>query len=76
MASYNGLLQWPMSRERTMSNQPVTLTYEVDLLSGEPLALPANLTANLGAGRWLIPVGDRPLSNCPQRFTQIAIAIL
>ena len=39
-----------------MSNQPVMLTYEVDLLPGEPLALPSDFTANIGAGRWLITI--------------------
>jgi hypothetical protein len=39
-----------------MSNQPVTLTYEVDLRPGEALALPSDLTANLAAGRWLITI--------------------
>jgi hypothetical protein len=39
-----------------MNSKLVNLTYEVQLQSGETLALPDTLTKNIGAGRWLITI--------------------
>ena len=39
-----------------MRSQPVKLTYEIDLQAGELLALPSELTASIGAGRWLVTI--------------------
>jgi len=46
-----------------MRSQPVKLTYEIDLQPGERLALPPELTASLGAGRWLVTI--QPVSPLP-----------
>ena len=43
-----------------MRSQPVKLTYEIELQPGEALVLPPELTASVGAGRWLITV--QPIS--------------
>jgi D-lyxose ketol-isomerase len=43
-----------------MQVQPVQLTYEINLQPGEQLALPPELTASIGAGRWLVTI--QPLS--------------
>jgi hypothetical protein len=47
----------------SMRTQLVQLTYEVDLQPGEQLALPQELIANVGAGRWLVTV--QPSSSDP-----------
>jgi len=39
-----------------MRSQPVKLTYEIDLQPGERLNLPPELTASIGAGRWLVTI--------------------
>ena len=39
-----------------MRSQQVLLTYEIDLQPGELLALPPELTASIGAGRWLVTI--------------------
>lgn len=39
-----------------MKSRPVKLTYEIDLQPGEQLALPPELTASIGSGRWLITI--------------------
>jgi len=44
-----------------MSNPSVKLTYEIDLQPGESLALPPELIASIGAGRWLVTI--QPLSS-------------
>lgn len=46
-----------------MRSQPVKLTYEIDLQPGELLALPPELTASIGAGRWLVTI--QPVSPPP-----------
>jgi D-lyxose ketol-isomerase len=53
-----------------MRSQPVKLTYEIDLQPGEQLNLPPELTASIGAGRWLVtiqsvlsPTGSLPTRN-------------
>ncbi len=43
-----------------MRSQPVHLTYEIDLNPGETLTLPPELTASIGAGRWLITIQPAP----------------
>ncbi len=48
-----------------MTSQPVNLTYEVNLQPGEPFQLPPELTANIGAGRWLVTI--QSVSSTPQR---------
>ncbi len=48
-----------------MRSQSVKLSYEIDLQPGELLALPPELTASVGAGRWLVtiqPVSAPPVS--------------
>jgi D-lyxose ketol-isomerase len=39
-----------------MKSQLVKLTYEIDLQPGEQITLPPELTASIGAGRWLITI--------------------
>jgi hypothetical protein len=39
-----------------MKSQPINITYEIDLQPGELLNLPPELTARIGAGRWLITI--------------------
>lgn len=39
-----------------MRSQSNKLTYEIDLQPGELLALPPELTASIGAGRWLVTI--------------------
>ena len=46
-----------------MRSQQVLLTYEIDLQPGELLALPPELTASIGAGRWLVTI--QPVSPPP-----------
>jgi D-lyxose ketol-isomerase len=46
-----------------MRSQPVKLTYEIDLQPGELLALPPELTASIGAGRWQVTI--QPVSPSP-----------
>ncbi|MCY7393151.1 MAG: hypothetical protein LH647_17160 [Leptolyngbyaceae cyanobacterium CAN_BIN12] len=46
-----------------MRSQPVKLTYEIDLQPGELLNLPPELTASIGAGRWLVTI--QPVSSPP-----------
>jgi hypothetical protein len=43
-----------------MRSQPVNLTYEIDLQPGEMLNLPPELTASIGAGRWLVTIQPVP----------------
>ncbi|MBV8886965.1 MAG: hypothetical protein JO235_23635 [Chroococcidiopsidaceae cyanobacterium CP_BM_RX_35] len=49
-----------------MKSQPVKLTYEIDLQPGELLALPPELTASIGAGRWLVTIQPVFPSPVPQ----------
>lgn len=44
-----------------MKSQPIKLTYEIDLQPGERLVLPPELTASIGAGRWLVTI--QPVSS-------------
>ncbi|MCY7323917.1 MAG: hypothetical protein LH660_19485 [Phormidesmis sp. CAN_BIN36] len=44
-----------------MRSQSIKLTYEIDLQPGELLALPPELTASIGAGRWLVTI--QPVSS-------------
>ena len=39
-----------------MRSQQVLLTYEIDLQPGEVLGLPPEVTASIGAGRWLVTI--------------------
>lgn len=48
-----------------MRSQPVKLTYEIDLQPGELLALPAELTTSIGAGRWLVTIQPVPTPPVP-----------
>jgi hypothetical protein len=48
-----------------MKSQPVNLTYEIDLQPGELLTLPSELTAIIGAGRWLVTIQPVSLSPTP-----------
>ena len=43
-----------------MKSQPVKLTYQIDLQPGEVLNLPPELTASIGAGRWLVTIQPVP----------------
>jgi len=43
-----------------MKDQPVELTYEVQLGPGEKLALPAALVNSVGPGRWIVTVQPLP----------------
>jgi hypothetical protein len=43
-----------------MRSQPVNLTYEIELQHGETLTLPPELTASVGAGRWLLTIQPAP----------------
>jgi D-lyxose ketol-isomerase len=51
-----------------MKSQPINLTYEIELQPGEALTLPPELTASIGAGRWLITI--QPSSNSALSNTQ------
>jgi hypothetical protein len=48
----------------SMRTQLVQLTYEVDLQPGEQLALPPELSASVGEGRWLVTI--QPLPSSPE----------
>jgi len=39
-----------------MNSQPVNLTCEIELQSGETLTLPPELVASVGAGRWRVTI--------------------
>jgi D-lyxose ketol-isomerase len=49
----------------SMRTQLVQLTYEVELQPGEQLALPPELSASVGEGRWLVTIQPLPLSSDP-----------
>ena len=44
------------SPDHCMRSQPIKLTYEIELQAGEPLTLPPELTASVGAGCWLVTI--------------------
>jgi hypothetical protein len=46
-----------------MTEQPLELTYEVELAPGEKLTLPASLVNSVGPGRWIITVQSMPLGS-------------
>jgi hypothetical protein len=51
-----------------MQSQLVKLSYEIELQPGEPLTVPPELTASVGAGRWLITIQPVPTpSSLPTR---------
>ena len=43
-----------------MKDQPLELTYEVELGPGEQLTLPNSLVTSVGPGRWIITVQSLP----------------
>lgn len=43
-----------------MKDQPLELTYEVELGPGEKLTLPRSLSEAVGPGRWMITVQPLP----------------
>jgi hypothetical protein len=43
-----------------MNDQPLELTYEIELRPGEKLSLPASLVASVGPGRWIVTVQALP----------------
>ncbi len=43
-----------------MQNQPLELTYEIELKPGERLMLPDALVNSVGPGRWLVTVQPLP----------------
>ncbi len=57
-----------------MNSKLVNLTYEVQLQSGETLALPDSLTKNIGEGRWLITI--QPAQPIPTLAPRNHIAFL
>lgn len=44
-----------------MNTEVVSLSCEVELLSGETLTLPDEITNRIGVGRWLISIAPAPL---------------
>ena len=44
-----------------MNTQVVSLSCEVELLSGETLTLPEEITNRIGVGRWLISIAPAPI---------------
>jgi hypothetical protein len=46
-----------------MNSKLVSLTYEVQLQSGETLTLPDTITKNLREGRWLVTIQPAELSS-------------
>lgn len=59
-----------------MTSQPVNLTYEIELQPGELFALPSELTANIGAGRWLITIQPVSTPSSPPLPTRSHSAFL
>ncbi len=47
---------------KLMNTQVVSLSCEVELLSGETLTLPDEITHQIGVGRWLISIAPAPLA--------------
>jgi hypothetical protein len=45
-----------------MNTQVVSLSCEVELLSGETLTLPNEITDRIGMGRWLISINPVPMT--------------
>jgi hypothetical protein len=45
-----------------MNTQVVSLSCEVELLSGETLTLPDEIISCIGVGRWLISIAPAPLA--------------
>ena len=45
-----------------MNTQLVSLSCEVELLSGETLTLPSEITDRIGTGRWLISIIPAPIA--------------
>jgi hypothetical protein len=45
-----------------MNTQVVSLSCEVELLSGETLTLPDEIINRIGVGRWLISIAPAPLA--------------
>lgn len=46
-----------------MKDQPLNLSYEIELQPGEKLTMPPALVASVGAGRWIVTVQPaRPAS--------------
>lgn len=39
-----------------MKDQPLNLSYEIELRPGEKLTMPPELVASVGAGRWIVTV--------------------
>ena len=54
-------LSYVVESVHLMKSQSVKLTYEIDLQPGELLALPPELAASVGAGRWLVTI--QPMSS-------------
>ena len=53
-----------------MKSKPISLTYAVEIEPGEILSLPPELTANIGAGSWVItiqPASDTTPQPMPTR---------
>ena len=44
-----------------MNTQVVSLSCEIELLSGETLTLPDEIINQIGVGRWLISIAPAPL---------------
>jgi hypothetical protein len=60
------VLQWLHSVVKfsftLMNTQVVSLSCEVELLSGETLTLPNEITDRIGMGRWLISINPVPMT--------------